>query len=272
MECASNDNTTFDFIKSTTTTPIKDITIVEFNDVEMKFILENATNELAALFRKIIMTEVPTMAIYNVNIYKNTTVYETFNIIRKLGFIPLKINPNRYVFPEKCECTFMLRQELGNDKEIYGGCKKCSCFFSLMVYGENSNSKNTIRRVTSKEIWCNDYENLFENIPEIDIVNIKNKEELMVTCKAFKGCGKTHARWSPVTVVTFSKIDNSSKEEEEDIPKYKEDQKYIFYFEAVGSLLPIDILKKANEIYQNEKFRLSREKYDIRHRYLPDEH
>lgn len=241
---------------------LKDISIVECKDYEMKFILENATNELAALFRKIMMIKVPTMAIYPVQVYKNTTMYDTFSITRKLRFLPLRINPTRYIFPDECECVDILKKDKTYTGELIGGCDNCSCMFSLIVSGNEK-----IKKITSKDIWCKDYNNLFDDTNAIDILSIKNKEELLLTCRAFKGCGEMNAMWSPVTVVTFSKI---SKDDE--TPQYNENQKYEFYFESVGSLKAMNILKKTNEIYQKEKLRLSIEEYEFRHRYLSNEH
>jgi len=242
----------------------KDINIVSQTDGEIFFILDNATYELAALFRKILMIEIPIMAIYSVDVHKNTTMYETFNIIRKLRFIPLQIDPDRYKFSDECECTEMLRK----DKEkIFGGCNECSCFFSLFVCGKNF-TDSSLREITSKNIYSKDVDNVFENIPEIPIVRIKKGEELYLSCRAFKGRGKDNAMWSPVTVVTFSCLNEDLIN---DIPSYKEDKKFIFYFESVGQLSPLSILDKANDLYQRKKIKLSEKKHDIRHRYLPDE-
>lgn len=240
---------------------LKDISIIECTPYEMKFNLDNATNELAALFRKIMMANVPTMAIYPVQVYKNTTMYDTFSITRKLRFLPLKINPDKYSYPNECECVDVLKKDKTYRGELIGGCNKCSCSFSLIVSGNEK-----IKKVTSKDIWCKDYDNLFDDLC-MDILSIKQKEELLLTCRAFKGCGEMNAMWSPVTVVTFSKI---SKDDES--LRYVENQKYEFYFEAVGSLEAMVILKKTNEIYQKEKLRLSIEEYELRHRYLPNEH
>lgn len=245
-----------------------DIIIVEQTSHSMKFILNNATNELAALFRKIMMVDVPTMAFYIVNIYKNTTMYETFNIIRTIRSIPLKINPDDYPFFEDCKCTEMIRNDKSYRGEIIGGCDNCSVCFGLSVVGEWKD--DILREVTIRNIWASDekYDKILMDIPEIPIARMKRNEELYLTTRAVKGTGNDNALWSPVTIVTFCKL--NSKDDDDDIPCYKEDQSFGFYFETVGSLTPMQVLNKANEIYQKQKLILNREKSDMRNKYLPD--
>lgn len=246
-----------------TTTDIEKINIT---DKEAYFLLKNATNELAALFRKTIMVDVPSMAIYPVIIYKNTTMYESFHIIHKLRFIPLPIDPSTYLFPDECDCTRAIRGLADYKGEIIGGCEKCSIEINLSVVGGWSDTD--LREITSRNLWCPEIEDLFEKIPEIPLLRIKKGEEIHLKCRAFKGVGEINAMWSPVTIVSFEKMD--SDEDDEDIT-YREDKTYRFYFEAVGSLHPDVILRKADEIYQKKKEELSLCKRDFRMRYLPTE-
>lgn len=254
----------------------EDLVILEQNDYSMKFILNNATNELAALFRKIMMVDVPTMAFYAVNVYKNTTMYETFNIIRTLRSIPLKINPEDYAFPEECKCTESLRKDRTYRGEIIGCCDKCSVCFGLSVVGEWEDD-GILREITIKNLWSSEerYENILDGIPEIPIVRMKRNEELYLTARAIKGTGSSNALWSPVTIVSFFKIpkeeDDDDINSKDEMPVYKEDQSYIFYFESVGSLSPEYILNKTNELYQKQKIILDQKKSYVRHKYLPCE-
>jgi DNA-directed RNA polymerase alpha subunit len=245
----------------------EDLVILEKNNYSMKFILNNATNELAALFRKTMMVDVPTMAFCTVNVYKNTTMYETFNIIRTLRSIPLKINPDDYIFPKECKCTEFLRNDRTYEGEIIGGCDDCSVCFGLSVVGDWKD--DILREVTIKNMWSSEekYDNILNEIPEIPIVRIKRNEELYLTTRAMKGTGNSNALWSPVTIVSFSKIEKNIISEDE--PVYKEDQSYIFYFETVGSLSPEYILNKTNELYQKQKLILNQKKADVRYKYLP---
>lgn len=236
-------------------------------DMEASFVMKNMTAELAATFRKILMADVPSMAIYPVIVHKNTTVYETYTIVHKLRFIPLAINPDDYVFPEECDCTEFLRKDSSYDGEIINGCDKCSIEISLSVIGKWNDK--SIREITSRDLWCPKYEDVFDKVPEIPLFRIKKGEEVQLSCRAFKGYGERHAMWSPVTVVHFKKIE--SEKDEEDI-QYRENLSFNFYFEAVGSLKPSFIIEKALDLYSTQKRALSISKDSIRHRYLPCEY
>lgn len=242
---------------------------IKMTETEAAFLLKNATNELAALFRKTLMVDVPSMAIYPVMIYKNTTMYESFHIIHKLRFIPLPIDPSGYLFPEECECTKILRELPNYHGEMIGGCEKCSVEISLSVVGGWNDTD--LREITSRNLWCSEIEDLFENQPEIPLLRIKKGEEIHLQCRAFKGTGERNAAWSPVTVVSFEKVKKDEDSDNEDV-SYKEDASYRFYFETTGSLHATDILQKAEEIYEKKKEELSFSKKELRERYLPSSH
>ena len=55
---------------------------------------------IANSFRRILLSEVPTMAIDRVYIYNNTSVIQDEVLAHRIGLIPLKANPDHFKFKE----------------------------------------------------------------------------------------------------------------------------------------------------------------------------
>ena len=53
---------------------------------------------IANSFRRILLAEVPTMAIEKVHVFNNTSVIQDEVLAHRLGLIPLKANPNLFKF------------------------------------------------------------------------------------------------------------------------------------------------------------------------------
>ena len=55
-------------------------------------------SSIANSFRRILLSEVPTMAIEKVHVYNNTSVIQDEVLAHRLGLIPLKANPKLFKF------------------------------------------------------------------------------------------------------------------------------------------------------------------------------
>ncbi len=62
----------------------------------MEFDLIGVDASLANSFRRILLAEIPTMAIEKVYVYNNTSVIQDEVLAHRLGLIPLKANPNLF--------------------------------------------------------------------------------------------------------------------------------------------------------------------------------
>ncbi|MFX0174232.1 MAG: DNA-directed RNA polymerase subunit D, partial [Candidatus Hodarchaeota archaeon] len=81
-----------------------ELEIVEQYENYVKFIISQITPTFANTLRRMIMTEVPTMAIDEVIIIENTTPLYDEIVAHRLGLIPLKTDLDSYVRPEQCSC------------------------------------------------------------------------------------------------------------------------------------------------------------------------
>ena len=65
---------------------------------EMEFDMVGIDASIANSFRRILLAEVPTMAIEKVHVFNNTSVIQDEVLAHRLGLIPLKANPKFFKF------------------------------------------------------------------------------------------------------------------------------------------------------------------------------
>jgi DNA-directed RNA polymerases I and III subunit RPAC1 len=72
------------------------VEIQESNSLEMEFDLVGVDASIANAFRRILLSEVPTMAIETVFVFNNTSVIQDEVLSHRLGLIPIKADPGRF--------------------------------------------------------------------------------------------------------------------------------------------------------------------------------
>ena len=171
------------------------IKILKNEPDSIEFQLNNADLSFANSLRRIIISEVPTMAIDMVQVTENTSpLFDEF-IVHRLGLIPLKSEDiDNYNFPLSCSC-----------KE---GCDKCKVDFELKVKCDEK-CKGDILDVTAEDI--SPKKNDIKVIPvkydyPIVITKLKKGQSINMTLTAKKGIGKTHAKWSPVCTCIMKQV------------------------------------------------------------------
>lgn len=170
------------------------ITIRQLRSDGVDFVLSNADLALANSLRRVIIAEVPTLAIDLVEIYINTTVLADEFIAHRLGMIPLDSTniDERLLYTRDCDC------------DQY--CERCSVTLSL-------NAKCTLENGTM-EVFSRDFVNehpdglgppINEDEKEkgILICKLRKGQELRLKCIAKKGIAKEHSKWAPVSAVGF---------------------------------------------------------------------
>ncbi len=118
------------------------IEILEIDEDHVKFILKNVDVSLANSLRRIMIAEVPTMAIEFVYMKANTCVIHDEMLCHRLGLIPLDSrNVENFLWKHECEC-------FPNPERKF--CKNCSAKFHLKIRNEHEQSLE----VTSEHlIW-----------------------------------------------------------------------------------------------------------------------
>ncbi len=157
-----------------------DISIVEQNKEGTKttFLLKKANTTFANTLRRVIMAEVPVMAIEKVTFSANTSILYDEVLAHRLGLIPLKTDLKSYTLPEECSCK-------GE------GCARCQLKLSLKVKGPGTVYASDIQSTDPKVVPLH---------PKMIITKLKKGQELALEATATLGIGKTHMKWSPGNV------------------------------------------------------------------------
>ena len=73
------------------------INVKSLNEEEIIFDLKGVEAPLANALRRIMISEIPTMAIEKVEMWQNTSVIPDENLAHRVGLCPLLVDPNLFV-------------------------------------------------------------------------------------------------------------------------------------------------------------------------------
>lgn len=148
------------------------------NDNNLSFKFNNGDTKLANELRKIILSEIPTIAIEYVIIENNTSNLNDEIIAHRLGLLPLTLLDENRDLPETVE---------------------------FVLTNENKN-------ITSKDLICSDDQVIVvgsqDPTTEILIVPLKKDQQISLRCKTRIGYALNHAKWSCVSKLSFKEISN----------------------------------------------------------------
>ncbi|KAL6560773.1 DNA-directed RNA polymerases II, IV and V subunit 3 [Orobanche gracilis] len=167
----------------------------------MEFELRETDASIANALRRVMIAEVPTIAIDLVEIEVNSSVLNDEFLAHRLGLIPLLSDRAMSMrFSRDCDAC---------DGDVQ--CEYCSVEIHLRAKCINDQTLD----VTSKDLYSYDH-----NVVPVDfsdsssgrdnaenrgiiIVKLRRGQELNLRAIARKGIGKDHAKWSPAATVTF---------------------------------------------------------------------
>lgn len=163
-----------------------DIKIIEKNHESIKFIVEGFEPSFINALRRIMLAEVPTLAIEDVWIVENSSPLYDEIIAKRLGLIPIKTDLESFVLPDECSCSG-------------AGCPQCQVAFTLRkeaIEGEGTT-------VYSGDLESQDP----ESVPysdKIPIVKLEKGQKIVLEAYAKLGRGLEHAKWQAVGTCSFS--------------------------------------------------------------------
>jgi DNA-directed RNA polymerase II subunit RPB3 len=178
-------------------------------DEELGMRVYNTDVSVVNALRRVIIAEVPTMAIDLVEMESNTSPLCDEFIAHRLGLIPLRSSGTAEEFKYTRECSCLDR------------CASCSVEFSLnVVCGDDGMRDVTSRDLrlvgttgsrvvpaeaddTSTSTGTSGGAGDGEKDSGILIVRLRQRQELRLRAVAKKGTGKEHAKWSPVCCAVF---------------------------------------------------------------------
>ncbi len=158
-----------------------DINILNKNEDSMRFVVEGIETSMANTLRRIVLAEVPVMAIDDVVMIENSSVLHDEILALRLGLVPLKTDLDAYNLPEKCSC----KSELG--------CNLCRTVLTLDV-----EAKNEQRTVYSGDMVPED-PHISPVSDKIPLAKLATGQKVRLEAYAKLGKGMAHAKWQPVS-------------------------------------------------------------------------
>ncbi len=172
------------------------IEVLEKDDKNIRLLVQGVDVPFINALRRIVLAEVPCMAVDEVVILENSSILQDEIIAHRLGLIPLKTDLDSYNLPEKCSC----KSELG--------CNLCRVTLTL-----DAESKDGTRTVHSGELQSENPD-VVPVSGKIPIIKLAKEQKLRLEAYARLGKGKNHAKWQPVSMCTYKyvpKIEISKK-------------------------------------------------------------
>jgi len=192
------------------------IKITNQNDKLIRFNLEDSDITFANALRRIIMSEVPALAVEWVDFHENSSAMYDEVVAHRLGLIPLKFDPKSYTIHDECACEGK-------------GCSQCQVYFVIDKKGPCV-------------VYSGDMKSTDETVKPTDdhfpIVELLEGQNLKLDAIAQLGKGEDHTKWQ-AAIAAYK------------YPKGNE-TKFSFVVETTSGLEPSFIVQKAAEIVQEK--------------------
>jgi DNA-directed RNA polymerase subunit D len=174
-----------------------EIKILEMTDTKAKFVVSNASPEIANSLRRVLIAEVPKMAIETVEFHlgqiqgspdDENEEYESVSplfdevVAHRLGLVPIPTDPELYVFKKDCNC--------GGE-----GCPRCTIMYSLNKKGPCDVYSGDLEPLGDATLKVKD-----ELIP---IVRLGKRQAILAYAFAELGIAKVHAKWQGTSGVGY---------------------------------------------------------------------
>ncbi|EPQ30797.1 uncharacterized protein PFL1_01698 [Pseudozyma flocculosa PF-1] len=180
--------------------------ITRLSDAQVEFDLIGVDASIANAIRRVLMAEVPTVAIEHVYVWNNTSIIQDEVLSHRLGLVPLKIDPDRIAMrmpgddaDDSNTVVFHLKAKCErNPRAPKGETDPDKCYIGHNVY-------------SSQLTWDpkGSQEEDFADCPpravhdRILLAKMRPGQELDLELHCEKGIGKDHAKFSPVATATY---------------------------------------------------------------------
>lgn len=188
------------------------VEIIEYvKGKELEIDIVGISPAIANAYRRIMLAEVPTMAIEHVFIHNNTSVIQDEMLAHRLGLIPLHADPTKFTWrsselgPQSTGSLFSIMFNLtakcerlpesdpdktGIRGDLYKDYKVLSGHMNWEPIGDQRT------RFTGKDAIRPVHKNIL-------IAKLSGKQELDLKLHAVKGIGRDHAKFSPVATASY---------------------------------------------------------------------
>uniref|UniRef100_G1KJC2 DNA-directed RNA polymerases I and III subunit RPAC1 n=2 Tax=Anolis carolinensis TaxID=28377 RepID=G1KJC2_ANOCA len=181
------------------------VDVISMDESTLEFDMVGIDAAIANAFRRILLAEVPTMAVEKVFVYNNTSIVQDEILAHRLGLIPICADPRLFEYKsEEDECDeintlqFQLKikcsrnpeapKESSDPNELYINHKVYSKHMEWVPLGSQADNMNAGFRPVHDDIL---------------IAQLRPGQEIDVLMHCVKGIGKDHAKFSPVATASY---------------------------------------------------------------------
>ncbi|NXA32676.1 RPAC1 protein, partial [Eudromia elegans] len=183
------------------------VDVVREEEDTLEFDMVGIDAAIANAFRRILLAEVPTMAVEKVFVYNNTSIVQDEILAHRLGLIPIRADPRLFEYRNQGD-------EEGTEIDTLQFQLKIKCSRNPQAAKESSDPNELYinHKVYSKHMtWVplGNQPDLFPDAnfrpvhDDILIAQLRPGQEIDVLMHCVKGIGKDHAKFSPVATASY---------------------------------------------------------------------
>jgi DNA-directed RNA polymerase I and III subunit RPAC1 len=228
-----------------------DIQIQHSDKDELVFDMIGIDAPVANAFRRILLSEVPTMAIEKVMVINNTSIVQDEVLAHRIGLIPIRVDPRKFYYSDLNTIPLEIQQAKGGPvptaSNFLPSLQNKSVehwnppdqlmdneyiLFKLDVTCEKRKTQNPNNNDQEEHVNHKVYSGSLEWVPignqkehfknapikpvfdDILLAKLNPGENISVECYCVKGTGKMHAKWSPVATATYRMLPEITFKEE----------------------------------------------------------
>lgn len=187
-----------------------DIKISSLNEREAVFDLIHVDTSIANAFRRIMISEVPSVAIENVYFLNNTSVIQDEVLAHRLGLVPLKVDPDMLTwldpnlppeerFTDQNTVVLSLDVQCTRNLDAPKDCKDPMILYkNAHIYARDLKFEPQGKQVETfaqcPVVPCD---------PDILIAKLRPGQEISLRAHCILGIGSDHAKFSPVATASY---------------------------------------------------------------------
>ncbi|KTW30758.1 hypothetical protein T552_00470 [Pneumocystis carinii B80] len=185
--------------------------IVKLSEYNIEFDLIGIDSSIVNSFRRILMAEIPTMAVEYVFINNNTSIIQDEILAQRLGLIPIKANPDFFTWFIKPDEN---QEPKPTDYDTVVLSLKVACTRNPKA---SKNETDPEKLYINSKVYSGDIQwqpagrqiELFKNDPiravhdKILIAKLRPGQEIDLTMHCVLGIGQDHAKFSPVSTSSY---------------------------------------------------------------------